>query len=591
MDRRSDAMDPTAHPRPLLRRPWRSLDGEWRFAADPDLTGRPGTVRFDRTIRVPYAPETPASGVHWTGPLHRAWYRRPLPGRQGDRRTVLHLGAVDRVCDVWVGGAHVASHEGGYTPFRVDVTDFLGDGADLVVRADDDPRDLEAPRGKQDWRDEPHEIFYPRTTGIWRTPWLESVARAHVTDVVWRGDPRTMRVDVRAELSVPVTGARLHLRLRHGDRLLADDSVRVDGAVVERTLQVGDGGTDDRWHLTWEPGPSPVVLDAELALVGDDGEVLDEVASYTALRSVEVDDGHLLVNGRPVPLRLVLDQGYWPHTGATPPDVAALRRDLELTRALGFTGVRKHQKTEDPRWLALADRMGLLVWAEMPSAYRPGPTAAARLLREWADVVAAHRGHPSVVAWVPLNESWGVQEAATDRAQRGLLTALAATADALDGTRPVSANDGWEALGGQVLGVHDYEQDPAVLAARYATAADLERLATGRRPDGHLADLDRAGVAGRAVVLSEFGGIALNAGTSDDPGRTEPWGYADARSPEDLLERYRAQWAAVHASSALAGACWTQLTDTYQEVNGLLTADRVPKCDVEAFRRATVGEV
>ncbi|GAB3196638.1 glycoside hydrolase family 2 [Geodermatophilus arenarius] len=582
------ADDPTAHPRPLLRRPWRPLDGDWQFAADPDRAATPGTVRFDRTIRVPYAPETPASGIGWTGPLHRAWYRRPLPARQGDRRTVLNLGAVDRVCDVWVGGVHVTRHEGGYTPFRVDVTDSLGDGADLLVRADDDPRDLEAPRGKQDWRDQPHEIFYPRTTGIWRTPWLESVAREHVTDVVWRGDPRTLRVDVRVELSVPVTRARLHLRLWAGERLLADDAVRVDGAVVERTLQVGDGGTDDRWHLTWEPGPSPVLVDAEVALVRDDGEVLDEVASYTALRSVEVDDGRLLVNGRPVPLRLVLDQGYWPHTGATPPDVAALRRDLELTRALGFTGARKHQKTEDPRYLALADRMGLLVWAEMPAAHRPGPTAAARLLREWADVVVAHRGHPSVVAWVPLNESWGVQEAAADRAQRGLVTALAATADALDGTRPVSANDGWEALGGAILGVHDYEQDPAVLAARYATAADLERLAGGRRPDGRLTDLDRAGVAGRAVVLSEFGGIALNAGRSDAD-RTEPWGYADARSPEDLLARYRDQWAAVHASTALAGACWTQLTDTYQEVNGLLTADRVPKCDVEAIRRATTG--
>ncbi|WP_448642015.1 glycoside hydrolase family 2 protein [Geodermatophilus sp. URMC 63] len=584
MDHRDDPMDPTAHPRPLLRRPWTSLEGEWQFAADPDLAATVGSVAFDRRIRVPYAPETPASGVHSTGPLHRAWYRRPLPGRAGDRRTVLNFSAVDRVCDVWVGGAHVASHEGGYTPFRVDVTEHLGEGgADLVVRADDDPRDLEAPRGKQDWRDEPHEIFYPRTTGIWRTPWLEQVARAHVADVVWRGDPHTLRVDVRVELSVPVRGARLHLRLRAGDRLLADDVVRVDGAVVERTLQVGEGGTDDRWHLTWEPH-RPVLLDAELALVTDGGEVLDEVASYTALRSVAAEDGHLLVNGHPVPQRLVLDQGYWPATGATPPDVAALRRDLEFTRALGFTGARKHQKTEDPRWLALADRAGLLVWAEMPSAYRPGPTAAARLLREWPEVVAAHRGHPSVVAWVPLNESWGVQEAATDRRQRGLIRALAATADALDGTRPVSANDGWEALGGGILGVHDYVQDPAVLAARYATREDVERAATGRRPDGRLTDLDRAGIAGRTVVLSEFGGVALRSAEAGG------WGYADACSPEDLLARYRDQWAAVHASSALAGACWTQLTDTYQEVNGLLTADRVPKCDLEQLRRATLGE-
>ena len=577
--------DPTAHPRPLLRRPFTSLDGEWGFAADPDLAGTVGAVAFDRTIQVPYAPETPASGISWKGALNRAWYRRRLPGRAGDRRTVLHFGAVDRVCDVWVGGAHVASHEGGYTPFSVDVTDSLGDdGADLVVRADDDPLDLEAPRGKQDWRDEPHEIWYPRTTGIWRTVWLEQVGARHIADVQWRGDPRTMRVDVRVQFAVPVTGARLHLRLRSGERLLVDDVVRVDGAVVERTVQVGDGGFDDRNRLLWRPGPHPALLDAELALVAGDGTVLDEVASYTALRSVEVGDGRLLVNDRPVRLRLVLDQGYWPDTGATPPDVAALRRDLELTRALGFTGARKHQKTEDPRWLALADRMGLMVWAEMPSAYRPGPTASARLLHEWADVVVAHRGHPSVVAWVPLNESWGVQEAAVDGRQRGLIRALAATADALDGTRPVSANDGWETLGGDVLGIHDYEQDPAVLGERYGTHEDLERVARGRRPDGYLADLDRAGVAGRAVVLSEFGGVALR-----DPA-DEGWGYADATSPEDLLARYRAQWAAVHGSSALAGACWTQLTDTYQEVNGLLTMEREPKVDLDALRRATLGE-
>ncbi|NYJ05773.1 glycoside hydrolase family 2 protein [Petropleomorpha daqingensis] len=568
--------DPTEHPRPLLRRPWTSLSGEWEFAADPDLKQAIGDVVFDRRIQVPYAPETPASGVGWTGsPLNRAWYRRPLPD-PGHRRTLLHFGAVDRVCDVWVGGAHVAHHEGGYTPFSVDVTDCSGE---LVVRADD-PVDGEAPRGKQDWRDEPHAIWYPSTTGIWRTVWLEQVAPVHIADVLWRGDPDTLRVDVRVELSVPFRG-RLHVRLRHGERLLADDVVRVDGAVVERTLQVGDGGFDDREGLLWFPG-APVLIDAELALTDDDGTVLDEAESYTALRSVSVEDGRFLVNRRTAPLRLVLDQGYWPETGATPPDGEALRRDLELTRALGFTGARKHQKTEDPRYLALADRMGLLVWAEMPSAHRPGPTSSARLLREWADVVVAHRGHPSVVAWVPVNEGWGVQEAEVDPRQRALVRGLTAVADALDGTRPVSADDGWETLGGDVFGVHDYTQDPAVLAARYGTAESVARTVAARRGDGRLADLDRAGPGGRAVVLSEFGGISLNSGGRD-------WGYADARSPEDLLERYRAQWAAVHASDALAGACWTQLTDTYQEVNGLLTADRVPKVDPEDLRRATEG--
>lgn len=590
------ALDPTLHPRPLLRRPWTSLDGEWEFAADADRrTTGPGSVVFDRRIQVPFAPETPASGLSWQGPLRRAWYRRPLPAAVPGRRTMLSFGAVDRVCDVWVGGVHVAHHEGGYTPFSVDVTDALGPGADLVVRADDDPLDLEAPRGKQDWQDDPHFIWYPRTTGIWRTPWLEHVSAVHIADVQWKGEPRTLRVDVRVQLSAPVHGARLHLRLRAGERLLVDDVFRVDGAVVERTVTVGDGGFDDRVRLLWWPRKdAATLLDAELSLVATDGEVLDEVESCTALRSVEVEDGRFLVNRRPVPLRLVLDQGYWRDTGATPPDSEALRRDLELTLALGFNGARKHQKTEDPRYLAWADRMGVLVWAEMPSAYRPGPTSAERLLREWPEVVKAHRGHPSVVAWVPLNESWGVADVERDVAQRGLARALAGIADALDGTRPVSVNDGWETTGGSVLGIHDYEQDASVLGARYGTHDAVARAATTRRSDGKLVDLDRAPAGSRAAVLSEFGGISLDAQDMAQQGflgmdDTQAWGYADARTPQDLLERYRALWSAVHASTALAGACWTQLTDTYQEVNGLLTMDRTPKAELAALRRATQG--
>jgi hypothetical protein len=325
-----------------------------------------------------------------------------------------------------------------------------------------------------------------------------------------------------------------------------------------------------------------------VVLLDGDGSVLDEVRSYTALRRVDVEDGAFLLNGRPLPLRLVLDQGYWPATGATPPDGAALRRDLELTRALGFHGARKHQKTEDPRWLAHADRLGMLVWAEMPSAYRASPTSARRLLAEWPDVVAAHRGHPSVVAWVPVNESWGAPLPEADPAQRALLVALGAVADALDGTRPVSVDDGWETVGGDVVGVHDYAPDPAVLTARYGDPAAVDATLRRRRTDGRLADLDRAPRGGRAVVLSEFGGIALDAAPDGAAG----WGYSTVGTGEDLVARYRELWAAVHGAAAtggLAGACWTQLTDTYQEVNGLLTAGREPKADLAALRAATEG--
>lgn len=581
-----DTANATAHPRPLLRRPWTSLDGDWDFAADPDAAkAEPGRVMFVDRITVPFAPETPASGIQWKGPLHRAWYRRSLPIARRGLRTLLHFGAVDRCAEVWVGGARVASHEGGYTGFAVDITDHLGDGADLVVRATDNPADLDAPRGKQDWQDEPHKIWYPRTTGIWRTVWLEHVAPQHVAELDWDGDPTSLEIGLRARLSTPGRGCQLRVRMRADDRLLVDDTMRVDGIEVQRRFRLGDGGIDDRQALLWWPS-RPVLLHADVVLIDAAGDVLDEVRTYTALRHIGCEDGAFLLNGRPLPLRLVLDQGYWPHTGSTPPDTAALRTDLAQIRALGFHGARKHQKTEDPRYMAWADQLGMLIWVEMPSAYRSGPTSARRLLAEWPEVIRAHRGHPSVVAWVPVNESWGVPEVASDATQQALLRALHGVADALDGSRPVSVNDGWETIDGDILGVHDYDQDPIVLAVRYGTPQAVARTLARRRLDGRLADLQQRGPEGRAVVLSEFGGVAFRADAE-----AAGWGYGQpARSSEDLLRRYRDLWAAVNASTGLAGACWTQLTDTYQEINGLLTADRVPKADPDLLRAATCGQ-
>lgn len=573
--------DPVDHPRPLVRRSWTTLDGEWGFAAGIE-DGIPGEAAFDRSILVPFAPETPASGIGTTDRLGPVWYRRRLDlGRPTDRRrTLLHLGAVDRVATVYADGRAVARHEGGYDDVTADVT-----GAEVVVvRADDDPDDLSAPRGKQEWRDEPHSIWYPRTTGIWRTAWLEQVAATRVADLWWRGDPEAMAVTLVATVEGPVDpGTTLRYRLRHGARVVAEAAVRVLQPEVELTTRVGDGGIDDRGELSWFPR-RPVLLAAEVELVDGGGDVVDRVDSDVALRTVDVRDGMVCVNGRPHPLRLVLDQGYWPDTGLTPPDSDALRRDVELALALGFNGARKHQKVEDPRWFAWADRLGLLTWVELPSAYRPGTTTSTRLLAEWARIVAAHRSHPSVVAWVPVNESWGVPAAATDRRQRALIEALAATTDALDGSRPVSANDGWETVGGGIVGVHDYAQDPKVLGARYADPVAVEAVVSGGLPSGRRVDLDGRGAEGRAVVLSEFGGVAL----SDDEQGT--WGYQRATSPEDLLDRYRALWAAVHESSGLAGACWTQLTDTYQEANGLVRMDRTPKVPPDDLAAATRGK-
>ena len=599
------------HPRPFLQRPWQSLDGEWEFALDREQRiDHPDAVDFDATIVVPFAPETPAGGAGSDGAgvsgyVQRCWYRRTftIEAPTNGERTLVHFNGVDRIADVWANGQHVGHHVGGYTAFSVDVTAAAQtDSVVLVVAADDDGHDLSVPRGKQDWQPTPHSIFYPRTTGIWKTVWLERVPATRIDRLTWTTDAVAMTVTMRAEV-VGVTeqnanGAhQLSVRLATGstdERVLVDDVLTLTGRgarrTVERTFAVGNGSFDDRFALAWWP-TRPTILEAELSLsTGEDR--LDVVSSYTAIRSVEVTDGQFLLNGRPYPLRLVLDQGYWPDTGATPPDVDALRRDIELTKELGFNGARKHQKTEDPRYFALADRLGLLTWVEMPSASRPGQRASANVQREWADIIEAHRNHPSVVAWVPINESWGVTNCEHDPGQRSLIESLCALTHALDGTRPVSANDGWETVGGQIVGVHDYDQDPIALASRWGDRVLVDAVIAGRRPDGRPVDLDHAPAGHRAVVLSEFGGIAMALDISGGAFSlgTENWGYDTATTPADLLERYRAQWAVVHASTALAGACWTQLTDTYQEVNGLLTADRKPKADIARLAAATRGK-
>ena len=580
------------HPRPLLQRAGgTSLDGVWDFALDRDAKWRrPEEVAWDARIRVPFAPETPASGVAIEGESLAFWYRRrlALPPLGPGERWRLHFGAVDHEATVWIDGRLVGRHEGGYTPFSVDLEEPPPAGAagELVVRAFDDPRDLAKPRGKQTWRAAPHSIWYPRTSGIWRSVWAERVPETHLASLAWSADLARFAVALDAEAA----GAgdrelRLRVRLAAAGRVLVDDLCRLERGGAARAFALPDGA-DERNELVWSP-EWPRLLDAELTLLDAEDRPLDRVTSYTAMRRAGCEQGRFTWNGHPYFLRLALDQGYWPESGATPPDAGALRRDVELAKELGFNGVRKHQKTEDPRWLAWCDRLGLLVFPELPAAQRFDATAVRRGLAEWGEIVRAHRGHPCVAGWVPVNESWGVPALADDPAQRAYVRALVETAHVLDPGRPAVGNDGWELVGGDLVCAHDYEQDPAVLAARWGSDEAIAAHLAGFAPVSGPAIqrrllLEPAERAGRPVLVSEFGGVGL----TDDP---RAWGYSMARNPGDLLRRYAALCRALARSEALSGFCYTQLTDTYQEVNGLLRMDRTAKAPLERLALATAG--
>ena len=581
------------HPRPqMTRERWEDLGGPWQFTVDDGDEGVAerwylGDAAFDREIVVPFPPESRSSGIADTGFHPVVWYRRtftaPRPGGRG--RLLLHFGAVDYRADVWVNGLFVGRHEGGHTPFTLDVTGSLRpDGAEqvVVVRAEDRPDDVSQPRGKQDWRPEPHGVWYHRTTGIWQPVWLERVPDLHVTDVHWVADVPRAAVGVELRLSrVPRQPVTVRIRLGLGEELLAEQTVSMADDVLHHTIALPAARNgQDLSRLVWSPH-SPTLIDTQVTVLDDgrddtldDGAAVDEVRGYLGFRSVGFADGKFLLNGRPYFLRLVLEQGYWPDTHLAAPDADALRREVELVKELGFNGVRIHQKVEDPRFLYWCDRLGLLVWTEMPSAYTFSSTAIERLTREWLEVVRRDRSHPCVVTWVPLNESWGVHDVETVPAQQHYVSALYHLTKALDPSRPAVGNEGWEHTDSDIWGVHDYAGTGDGLRERYGDAAAIERSLREGRPFRRRVVLGDVLRQGRPIVLSEFGGLSYL------PSPGEKWfGYATVGSAEELVDRFDDLVTALLDSTELAGFCYTQLTDIQQEDNGLLTEDRVPKVD------------
>jgi beta-galactosidase/beta-glucuronidase len=578
----------STHPTPLLEREhWRDLSGTWKFCfEDAGKWQHPSEVVFDREIEVPYAPESRRSGIHDEGFHPVVWYGLTLTPTLQDRagRLLLHFGAVDYRATVWANGRLVAQHVGGHTPFTADITQQAraGETVEIVVRAQDNPHDLTKPRGKQDWQLEPHSIWYPRTTGIWQMVWLEGVPETYLRTLRWSSEMTHWQIGVDLEVAGELPpGLSVRVRLYHNETVLADDRYGLHHTELSRQIALADPGIDDfRNELLWSPN-HPQLLGAQVELMLGE-TVIDRVFSYTALRFVDVTGGRFLLNGRPYYLKMVLDQGYWPDSLMTASD-DELRRDVELTRQLGFNGARKHQKIEHPRWLYWCDVLGLVVWEEMPSPYRFTPQAVQALIREWTEVIERDVSHPCIVAWVPFNESWGVPDLPTNPAHRDYVRTLYHLTKTLDPTRPVIGNDGWEHVATDILTIHDYADDPEKLLRRYGSLDSTRLSLEQQQPADRALTLGGFQAAGQPVMLSEFGGIAYI------PDHSMGWGYSESQSETDFLNDYAALLAAIHECHGLSGFCYTQLTDTFQEKNGLLYADRSPKADLLKLARSTQG--
>ena len=595
------------HPRPsLVRENWLNLNGPWEFEIDPGDSGRERVLLqrpLASTITVPYAPESRLSGVENVDFMEAVWYRKkvilPTSWKNDDKRPVLHFGAVDHDATVWVNGIEVARHRGGFTPFAADLDGVAsgGEEVEIVVRARDS-RTAPQARGKQaTWYDSTH-CQYTRTTGIWQTVWLEAVPRTHIRSlrIFPSVENNSFTFVVPVSQNIPGLTLQVDLTTPEGDsvanrrsHISADLSAHLEIPIPSEKVRL------------WEPG-NPQLYAVCAKLTDNAGHELDTVRSYCGLRSTALNGQQFLLNGKKVFQRLVLDQGYWPDSLMTAPDDDAIRRDICIALAAGFNGARLHQKVFEERMLFWADLHGYLLWGEFgdwgvsgrgPLGYNQEPTAS--FITQWTEALARDISHPSIVGWCPLNETHQVLHdriTVLDDVTLGMyqLTKLA------DPTRPVLDTSGYahRVRNADIYDSHSYEQDPKAFQEEQSGLTtgspyvNRVELAPNQMPfaDGSFS----VPYAGQPFFVSEFGGIWWNEeearAQQEVNDQAASWGYGDrVRSLEEFYERFAGLVSVLTAMPQTFGYCYTQLTDVFQEKNGIVAFDRSSKLDIERIRK------
>lgn len=572
------------YPRPqLVRDEWLNLNGEWEFEFDDVDEGlRAGWYdgrELGRRITVPFCYQSELSGINDKSVHDIVWYSRSLeiPEQWRGSDLLLHFGAVDYAATIWINGEEVGHNLGGHVPFDFEIAPYLRPGQNRLTLRVEDRQDPQQPRGKQSHTGLPEGIDYYCTTGIWQTVWLEPVPSVRINQLRISTQAQNNRVDLVVYLHAPSSSWRIEVEVSEQGRTVAraEDHTAVATGHLRLTIP---------YAKLWSP-ESPNLYDLRVSLY-DGQELLDEVRSYVGLRGIELRDAQVLINGEPTYLKMVLDQGYWPQSYLTAPSDGALQNDVGWIKLFGFNGVRKHQKIEDPRWLYWCDRLGLLVWEEMPNAREWSPQAEERLAAEWERAVRRDYNHPCIVAWVPVNESMGFPGLGQEHhGQYSFIERMVNVTRRLDSTRPVIDNDGWEHTDiTDICAIHDYTPTSAGLLKRYAETLRSGKLPftvwIGEKPLFARGSQHR----GQPIVLSEVGGfLAIPTHIQPEDRDLLYRFYSSFQEPEQLVEMYRDLIRGIASLTFLAGFCYTQLTDIEQEINGLLTYDRQPKVPPEVI--------
>lgn len=563
------------YPRPQFERSaWINLNGNWTFTFDFGKTGKDRKLNeskgFDRTIIVPFCPESELSGVGHKDIINAMWYHKKIqiPSDWTTKKTLLNFGGVDYYATIYVDGRLAGTHWGGTSSFSIDVTDFVKDGKehDLVIYVQDDLRSGKQAGGKQSWNFNSAGCHYTRTTGIWQTVWMEAVNPQGLKNAYIVPDLDQERFVIQPKFHGIQKGQKLRVNVKEGSKVVSTATV---------------SASDNNFAIvpvkkvkTWSP-ESPFLYDIDLEVLDASGNVIDQVKSYAGMRKISVEGNQLLLNNEPYFLRLVLDQGFYPKGVWTAPTDNDLKRDIELSMEAGFNGARLHQKVFEERFHYWADKLGYLTWAETSSwgVSNDNYEAQRNFLTEWEEIVVRDRNHPSIIAWTPLNEAGkpgGEGARRYDRFVRDLYN-LTHNLD----YRPVNDASGWVHVVTDLWTVHNYEQDANKLRETLTMKPDGSVFQNGR-PD------EEPRYSGQPYFIDEWGGIKWVVG---EQYAENTWGYGvGPKSEEEFYTRLEALTDVIVSIPHMMGHCYTQLTDVEQEQNGIYNYDRTPKFDMKRIK-------
>ena len=581
------------NPRPYLLRNSNlvNLNGEWDFEFDDRNIGHKekwfNEHKFSKKIIVPFPFESKLSQIGDVTRHDHIWYERELEVKPIDnKRYILNFNGVDYYSEIFINGHLVTSHTGASTRFKVDITDFVNSGKNkLTVYCYDNGIRQDFPRGKQYWKDHGEGIFYTRTSGIYKSVYLEELNDSYIDEFYLTSDIDKGTLDVELntvgdydwiEYEIIFKGKTINkVRVAKGENAyLTKETLK-----VWNNEDVYSGCFHDE-SLCWTPN-NPVLYDLKIRLIKSD-VVVDEISTYFAMRKVHYKDGMFFLNNRPFYQKLVLIQGYFREGILSYKDVKDLENDIVLAKKMGFNGGRMHQKIEDPYYYYLCDKLGFIAWLELPAAQLFNKFTQDAILKEWSTIVEQNYNHPSILVYVPLNESWGVPHLPTDPKEVEFQNSLYHLTHSLDSSRLCVGNDGWEMSKTDLCSIHNYRHgekgDFKVNTTFEESLKDRESLVSSK-PAGRDIFLEGYHNDEVPVLLTEFGGVSF---VSDGD---KNWGYTTVKNEKDYIDELTRIYKAINNSTSLVGYCYTQLYDVEHEINGLLTYDRKPKVDVEEIKK------